>query len=131
LTQEFHQDGYFKFEVLEKEFAVDGKEELKASGRLMVKDGGNGQLSAELMIDKNGKLAKAEEKAEIRRGIRPICQATKLLDGDPIVRRMAEQDLLIMGRAAKPYLDEQRAKAAPELQKAIDRIWERIEKEDR
>ena len=39
---------------------------------------------------------------------------------------MAEQDLLIMGRAAKPYLDEQRAKASPALQQAIDRIWQRI-----
>jgi hypothetical protein len=44
---------------------------------------------------------------------------------------MAEQDLLCMGRAAKSYLDEQRAKAGPELQKAIDRIWQRIVDDDR
>jgi hypothetical protein len=36
-----------------------------------------------------------------------------------------------MGSAAKPYLDEQRAKATPELKAAIDRIWERIRKEGR
>jgi hypothetical protein len=58
--------------------------------------------------------------------MRPICQATKLLDPDPIVRKMAEQDLLIMGAAARDYLLEQRAKAGPELQAAIDRIWERM-----
>jgi hypothetical protein len=68
---------------------------------------------------------------ELKPGPRPICQATKLLDADPVVRRMAEQDLLVMGRAARPYLDEQRAKAAPELQKAIDRVWERICADDR
>jgi hypothetical protein len=44
---------------------------------------------------------------------------------------MAEQDLLIMGRAARGYLDEQRARATPALRKAIDRIWERILEGDR
>ena len=59
-------------------------------------------------------------------GVRPICQATKLLDADPLVRRMAEQDILVMGQSAKEYLDEQRANAKPELKAAIDRIWKRI-----
>jgi hypothetical protein len=36
-----------------------------------------------------------------------------------------------MGRAAKYYLDEQRAGATPELQRAIDRIWQRILAEER
>ena len=58
--------------------------------------------------------------------MRPICQSTKLLDSDPIVRKMAEQDLLIMGKAAKPYLDEQRAKVSPPLRDAIDKIWQQI-----
>jgi hypothetical protein len=31
-----------------------------------------------------------------------------------------------MGKSAKGYLDEQRAKAKPELKAAIDRIWKRI-----
>jgi len=44
---------------------------------------------------------------------------------------MAEQDILVMGKAAKGYLDEQRAKASPELQQAIDEIWERIIAEGR
>jgi len=68
---------------------------------------------------------------EIKRGIRPICQATKLLDPDLIVRGMAEQAILVMGRAAKEYLAEQRESASPELRDAIDRIWHKIVSEDR
>jgi hypothetical protein len=128
LTQEFHQDGMFMFEVLDKEFAVTGKDELKASGRLTVMKGGNGQLTADLTIDKDGKLAKVEETAKIRAGPRPICQATKLLDPDPLVRRICEQDLLIMGLSARDYLMEQRALATPELRDAIDRLWQQIQK---
>lgn len=128
LTQDFHQDGFFKFDVLSKEFAVAGKDELKASGRAVVMAGGNGQLIANLTIDKDGKLAKADEKAEIRRGPRPICQATKLLDADPIVRHVAEQDLLIMGLPARDYLMEQRERATPELRLEIDRLWRLIQK---
>jgi hypothetical protein len=125
LTPEFHQDGFFKFEVLDKEFAVDGE---KASGRAVVMQGGNGDLRADLVLDKDGKLAKATEKAAIRPGPRPICQATKLLDADPVVRRIAEQDLLIMGLSARDYIMEQRALASPELQQAIDRVCQQIEK---
>jgi hypothetical protein len=44
---------------------------------------------------------------------------------------MAEQDLLIMGRAARPYLEEQRARARPELRRAIDAIWQKIVEQDR
>lgn len=125
LTPEFHQDGMFKFEVLDKEFAF---EDNKASGRATVMSGGNGELKVVLLIDKEGKLAKADEIAKIRPGPRPICQATKLLDADPIVRRIAEQDLLIMGLAAGDYLMEQLARAAPELREAIDRLWRQIQK---
>jgi hypothetical protein len=125
LTPEFHQDGMFKFEVLNKEFTVEGD---KASGRAVVMQGGNGDLRAEIVLDKDGKLTKVTEKAAIRPGPRPICQATKLLDADPLVRRIAEQDLLIMGLAAHAYMMEQRAKATPELRQAIDRVWRQIEK---
>lgn len=128
LTQEFHQDGFFKFEVLVKEFAVAADVGLNARGRLVVMQGGNGDLVAELEYDKEGKLAKVNEKAGIRPGPRPICQATKLLDSDPIVRRIAEQDLLIMGLAAREYLMEQRQLATPDLREAIDRLWNQIQK---
>ncbi len=126
LSVEFHQDGYFIFEPVD--VAVDGKNPFKARGRAVVMKGGNGQLSAELLFDKVGTLAKVTEKAEIRAGVRPICQATKLLDADPIVRRIAEQDLLIMGVSARDYLMGQRERATPELREAIDRLWTRIQK---
>jgi hypothetical protein len=128
LTPEFHQDGMFKFEVLDKEFTLDTTGELKVSGRATVMQGGNGELKAVLQIDKEGKIAKADETAKIRPGPRPICQATKLLDADPLVRRICEQDLLIMGLAAREYLMEQRARATPELRDAIDRVWQQIQK---
>jgi hypothetical protein len=134
LSEELHQDKFFQFSIPEKDLAVEKeKDGRKATGKAVVepKGGNQGQIEVTLLFDADGKLVKADEKAELKAGIRPICQATKLLDADPIVRRMAEQDILVMGRVAKPYLDEQRAKAAPELQKAIDRIWQRILDEGR
>jgi hypothetical protein len=129
LAPEFHQDGYYKF-VIPKDAVSVAKEGngQKATGRaeVMPNGGNGGQVQATLLFDADGKLAKVAQNAQLRRGIRPICQATKLLDADPIVRRMAEKDILVMGRAAKDYLDEQRAKATPALRKAIDRVWKRI-----
>ena len=102
-------------------------------GKAVVKprSGDAGEIDARLTFDAAGKLVRVSETANLKRGIRPICQATKLLDPDPVVRRMAEQDLLVMGKAARDYLAAQRAKADPKLQRAIDRLWERILAEDR
>jgi hypothetical protein len=128
LAQVFEQDGYYKFEVLEDSLKVTtaADDERKASGRVIVTAGGNGEITATLTFDASGKLTKVEHSAKLKPGPRPRCQATKLLDADPIVRGMAEDALLYMGPAAKDYLDEQRARATPELQAAIDRIWLRI-----
>jgi hypothetical protein len=106
---------------------------LSANGRLEVvaKAGNEGFLAAELLFDPKGQLVQVREDVQLKPGIRPICQATKLLDPDPIVRRMAERDLLILGRLAKPYLDEQRQQADPALRRAIDQLWQRIEREER
>jgi hypothetical protein len=123
LTQTFQQDGFFQFAVPKDD--LKGTKE-KASGKVTVAQGGKGGLVATLAFDDKGKLAKVTEENGIKPGVRPICQATKLLDPDGLVRRMAEQDLLVMGRACKDYLDEQQAKASPELRKAIDRVWQRI-----
>jgi hypothetical protein len=127
LIQEFSQDGFYKFALMDDATKVttDGTTK-KASAAAVVMQGGSGTVSIALTFDDTGKIAKTENSAMLRPGPRPICQATKLLDPDPLVRRIVEQDLMIMGVAAKPYLDEQRAKASPELQKAIDRIWQRI-----
>jgi hypothetical protein len=125
LTQEYHQDGFYRFEILAKDFAVEDSGQT-IRGRAIVMQGGNGELAVTLKF-KDGKLAKIDETAKIQMGVRPICQATKLVDPDPIVRKMAEQGLLIMGRSAGPYLMEQRRQARPELRDAIDRIWRLIQ----
>jgi hypothetical protein len=134
LSEELHQDKFFQFTIPEKDLAVEKEQDhRKVTGKAVVepKGGNQGQIEVTLVFDADGKLIKADEQADLKAGIRPICQATKLLDSDPIVRRMAEQDILVMGRSARPYLDEQRAKAGPELRKAIDRIWQRILDEKR
>ena len=132
LTEELHEDGFFKFELQDDSTKVGpSKDGSTATARAIVTAGGNGEITALLGFEPNGTIQSVEEKVTLKPGPRPICQATKLLDADPIVRRMAERDLLIMGRAAKPYLDEQRTKATPELQRAIDRVWRQILEEDR
>jgi hypothetical protein len=125
LSQEYHQDGFYRFDILAKEFAVEGSGQT-VRGRAVVMQGGNGELAVTLKFQ-DGKLAKVDESAKIQAGVRPICQATKLLDPDPTVRKMAEQGLLIMGRAAGAYLMDQRSQARPELRDAIDRIWRLIQ----
>src|SRR5262249_45352300 len=132
LRQHFIQDGFYAFALMDEATKVGKAEGGKtASGKVVVMKGGNGMITAELTFNPAGKLTAVAQDVKVRPGPRPICQATKLLDGDPIVRQMAEQDLLIMGRFAKPYLDKQRAKASPELRRAIDRIWQRIMEDDR
>jgi hypothetical protein len=132
LTPEFVQDGFYKFRTVEDATKITPeKTGKKVTGQVVVMQGGNGEINSTLVFDEAGKLAQATDQAKVRAGPRPICQATKLLDSDPIVRKMAEQDLLIMGRAAREYLLQQRAKASPGLQQAIDRIWQRIVEEDR
>jgi hypothetical protein len=132
LSQELIQDGFYRFRLEKDGTRVGGRRGggRAATARVVVMAGGNGTLLATLNFDRAGKLDSVKEEIKIRRGPRPICQATKLLDQDPVVRAMAEQALLDMGRAAQPYLDEQRARASPALRKAIDRIWQRIVETD-
>jgi|HubBroStandDraft_6_1064221.scaffolds.fasta_scaffold34679_2 hypothetical protein len=130
LSEEFKQDGFFEFSIPEDTLTARALPEgWSASGRVVVTQGGKGEIVAELTFAADGKLVNVEEKNTVKPGVRPICQATKLLDPDPIVRQMAEKDILVMGRHAKEYLDEQKAKATPELRQAIDHIWKRIVRE--
>src|SRR6266851_10212676 len=110
------------------------------SGQLLVLNGGTGAIAARMsfdaagnLVDVNaaGNLVDVNASSTVRAGVRPICQATKLLDRDPLVLRMAEQDILAPGSAAKSYLQQQRAKARPALKRAIDRLWDRIVREGR
>jgi len=125
LSEAFSQDGFFTFAAPQVTVTTsDG--EIQVTGSVTVTAGGRGSISVEMDFDSDGVLDGVSETRDVRPGVRPICQATKLLDVDPLVRRMAEQDILVMGKSAKEYLDEQRVKAKPELKAAIDRIWKRI-----
>lgn len=131
LVQEFIQDGMLRFSIPADGIQVvkgQGIEALTATGKAVVeaRRGDAGQITGTLVFDAEGHLVSARHEPQITSGIRPICQATKLLDADPIVRRMAEQDLRVMGSAAADYLRQQRAEASPELREAIDRIWREI-----
>lgn len=134
LSQELHQDGMYKFTAPSNIRIAESQLEISASGQVAVEpNGGNsGAVEARLKFAlPAGKLADAKEIVNLQEGMRPICQSTKLLDKDPLVRRMAEQDLLIMGKFAKPYLDWQRTQVSPDLQRAIDAVWLKIVKENR
>jgi hypothetical protein len=131
LAQEFHQDGFYQFALMDDSTKIiPSKGGKTVTAKVVVMKGGNGTITATLEFDAAGKLAKVTMESKLKPGPRPICQATKLLDGDPLVRRMAEQDLLYMGRCARAYLLEQRALASPALQQAIDQMWRRILAED-
>jgi len=134
LAEELYQDGMYRFSIPAADLKVTTTPTgWTASGRAVVDpSGGNtGEITATMMFNKAHELESVTTNSTLKPGMRPICQATKLLDTDDIVRRMAEQDILLMGRAAECYLVEQRAKAGPELQAAIDRIWARIMAEGR
>jgi hypothetical protein len=139
LTQTFSEDGFFRFTIPDDQIKSSWQEAgaLVVTGKALVvpKGGDSGEIVATLTFagPRNGprRLISITEKRDVKAGVRPICQATKLLDKDPIVRRMAEQDLLVMGRTAWPYVSEQREKASPELRREIDRVWKRILEERR
>jgi hypothetical protein len=131
LSPELIQDGFYKFKTSDVFKATKSEGEDKEgtiTGSTVVMAGGNGEITATL-FSKNDKLTKVEQTIKVRQGIRPKCQATKLLDTDPIVRYMAESELSYMGLAARPYLLEQRAKANPPLRDAIDRLLRKIKAE--
>lgn len=131
LVEQLYQDGFYAFSTPQFIDVYGAGDALKVEGHVTATKGGEGKLTARLTFNAGGTLADAQTLSELRPDIRPICQATKLLDADPIVRKMAEQDIVVMGSAAKPYLDEQRAKAHPALRREIDRVWARIVAEGR
>jgi hypothetical protein len=126
IAQELHNDGFYRFKPLADEKFTLAPRQASGVTHVDPQGGNKGQISAALTFDDKGKLAKGQSKAELSPGVRPICQSTKLLDADPIVRRMAQRDLVVMGSAALGYLLEQRAQASPDLQQAIDAVWDQI-----
>ncbi|HYT94326.1 MAG TPA: hypothetical protein VEL76_36765 [Gemmataceae bacterium] len=132
LSQDVYTDGFYQFEsatatakMVEQASVVTGRIAVKPVG------GNKGHIDATLKFDADGKLQTAQSTAKLVEGVRPICQALRLLDPDPVIRKMAERDILVMGRMVRDYLLEQRARVGPELQRAIDRVWQQILDEDR
>lgn len=133
LQQELAQDGMFQFSIRQDSLKVSRSGgQLVAEGRSIVapNTGNEGYLESQLVFAADGKLLSAESVNKLQEGMRPICQSTKLLDPDPIVRKMAEQDILLMGKSCKFYLEDMRSRAKPEVRTAIDNIWKRIEQRE-
>ncbi|MBS1714392.1 MAG: hypothetical protein JST30_08655 [Armatimonadetes bacterium] len=132
-SAEFSQDGFFKFTVQPENVIVksaSGSLTVTAKVPVVEKGGDTGSLVSTLTfaVAQGGKakLTAVRESDTIKPGVRPICQCTLLLDKNPIVRKMAERDLLVMGKDAWPYVEEQMALASPELRREIERVWRRI-----
>src|SRR5216683_5706942 len=92
-SDELKQDLFFEYSPPAVEYTpnVDGA---TVSGQVVVTAGGQGLIDMTMNFDLAGILVDVQESSTVRPGVRPICQATKLLDRDRIVRRMAEQDIL-------------------------------------
>jgi hypothetical protein len=134
LRMEYVQDGYYKFKFPEKTEVLAGSSLAIATGVVEVvpEAGNSGSFKAVVRYDRENRFAGVtNEENKVKQGIRPRCQATLLLHPEPLVREIAEQDLLVMGRLAQGYVMEQRAKASDELRREIDRVWRRIEVEGR
>lgn len=128
LEAELLQDGFYKFKMVEESFKTNKeKGKVIVSGRMMATEGGNGEIVASATFDETGLLFATSLANSVKPGPRPRCQATLLLHPDPEVRAVCERNLLFLGKSAREYLLEQRAKASPELQREIDRVWRQIE----
>ena len=127
LTQELNEDGFFEFE--KPEVRLQGS---SCHGELRVIDkrGDLGKLTVDIAFDGDG-IADVEVGGKIVLGIRPKCQATRLLDADPVVREIMRQDILVMGKRCKPYLDGVKARAEAELRRAVEGVWQQILDEGR
>jgi hypothetical protein len=135
LRMEYIQDGYYKFKYPDKTEVVGPGSSLTLVAGIVevVPEGGNmGSLKAVLRFGRADEFTGVtSEENKVRQGMRPRCQATLLLHADPLVRAIAEQDLLVLGHNCRSYLMEQRAKAGGQLRREIDRIWRQIEAEGR
>jgi hypothetical protein len=127
LVQELHKDGFFQFQPPSVSKSGEASE---GSTEVVAQRGDKGKLSVKMEF-KEGKLVAVTSEGSVSPGVRPRCQATRLLDEDPVVREIMWRDIVIMGRAGKPYLNEVRATAGPALQQAIDQVWQQILAEDR
>jgi len=88
-----------------------------------------GHYEVFMNISRHGRISSIESRSTLRNeGPRPVCQALRLLDADPAVRRWAEHQILQMGRWGLPYLEDTlryRVTEGP-LRVAIERVYRRL-----
>ena len=83
LTEEFKQDGFFRFAIPQDSLvAAPSPGGWRASGKAVVTQGGKGEIRATLTFTQAGNLTRVVERSTVKAGVRPICQASKLLDPD-------------------------------------------------
>jgi len=129
-SEELKQDLFYTFS--EPQISYTPREDITSvRGHTAVTAGGRGHIEMLMTLGTAGGPVNIYGRAALVSGVRPICQATKLLDRDPSVRRAWRNRTYGHGRAAKPYLDQVRATARPKLQDAIDRVWLRILRDGR
>ncbi|MDP6633779.1 MAG: hypothetical protein QGG42_02695 [Phycisphaerae bacterium] len=124
-------DGFYRLAVDAAGITVNKGKGWEVVAKAIVQRGGRGHVQATLTFDAKRKLLGIEQEKKLVGGMRPICQSTKLMDSDPIVRGMARQSLRTMGLMAREYLADQRKRVSPELQRAIDNIWQQILQDQR
>ena len=127
LARELHQDGFFKF----KKSLIDVTPTWSACTlEVVAQRGDKGKLTVRMEFA-GGVLRSVKPGGKLFPGVRPRCQATRLLDHDPVIREIMRRDILVMGSACEWYLDEVRTTASPELRRAIDKVWQQIVDEGR
>ena len=133
LNEDLNNDGFFRFTIPENTIRVQRQGvKMTATGQAVVANvgGGNrGAITATLTFEQ-GQLLAVEQDVKLREGPRPICQSTKLLDADPIVRQWPNSASSRWGTAPANISMSSGPRPRPSCA-AIDRIWERIVREER
>lgn len=131
LSQEFSQDGFFKFQKpVVKLSAGKGGPIADGVSKVVMQRGDRGSVTVHMSF-LAGKLESVKPGGKVSPGIRPRCQATRLLHPDPAVRDIMRRDLIVLGSSAKWYFAEQWEKANPPLRNAIENVWQQICEEGR
>ena len=131
LSQEYSQDGYFKFQKpVVKVTSGKGGPIARGEVKVEMKRGNRGSVTVSLSF-LQGKLENVTPGGKVLPGIRPRCQATRLLHADPVIRDIMRRDLIVMGSSAREYLAERWEKAGPKLRKEIEGVWKQIVAEGR
>src|SRR5437867_5428330 len=87
-SEELKQDLFYAFSA--PQISYEPRQDITlVRGDAVVIAGGKGHIDMLMTLGSAGSFLQVYERSALRPGVRPICQATKLLDRDPIVGRMA------------------------------------------